>query len=71
MEVRYQEKFNNEKLREVRKSQGLTLNRVAIMMGISKCYLSCIEKGKRGLQFGLAADLCELYDIELEDLKVV
>lgn len=71
MEVRYQEKYNSEKLKEVRQNQGLTLNLVARVVGITPGYLSCIEKGKRGLQFGLAAELCELYDIELTDLKVV
>ena len=60
-------RINN--LNDLRRYKNYGLREVADRMGITKSYLSYIEKGKRNLTPELAAKLADVYDLDVETIK--
>jgi putative transcriptional regulator len=50
-----------EKLKTMRKSEGLTCQQVADLVGISKEYYWMIENGKRRLTYELAVKIAKVF----------
>ena len=51
----------NERVREVRKSTGLTLEKFAIRLGVTKAAISNIENGNRNVSEQLIKSICREY----------
>ena len=57
------------KIRNLRKSKGISLGNFASKVGISKAYLSQIENGKRsGISYTLAAKIASHLDVSTDEI---
>lgn len=54
----------NERVREVRKSTGLTLEKFAIRLGVTKAAISNIENGNRNVSEQLIKSICREYSVD-------
>ncbi|MDQ0340234.1 putative transcriptional regulator [Caldalkalibacillus uzonensis] len=57
-----------ERLIEIRKKQGLTLQEVADQIGVSKPYYWQIEQGKRGLSYEMAVKIASVFNKNPDDI---
>lgn len=56
------------KLRLIREERKMTLKQVADLVGISKVYLSLIERGMRGPSYSLAANIASVFSLSTDEL---
>ena len=56
-----------EKLKRAREESGLTMEKVADEIGITKSYYSMIENGKRGLSYPMAVKIAQVFGKEPDD----
>jgi len=56
----------NEKIKQIRKALNLTQQELANNLGVSKQYLSKVEKGGTDLSKEKITLLCDTYDISLD-----
>lgn len=52
------------RLKELRKAKGLTQEQFADIVGISQSYISDLEKGKKDIDFGLAARFAKVLGVK-------
>lgn len=57
-----------KRIRELRKSNGLTQERLAHMVNIERSYLSRLEAGERNPSLDLMEKFADSFDISLSDL---
>jgi transcriptional regulator with XRE-family HTH domain len=57
-------------LRELRKTQNLTLGKVAKDIGITNSYLSMIETGERGVTDRILVRLASQYRVPLQQMQI-
>lgn len=57
-----------EKLKQAREESGLTMEKVADEIGITKSYYSMIENGKRGLSYPMAVKIAQVFGKEPDDI---
>ena len=57
-----------EKLKRAREESGLTMEKVADEIGITKSYYSMIENGKRGLSYPMAVKIAQVFGKEPDDI---
>jgi len=55
------------RFREIRMSQGLSMNRLAAMAGLDQVAISRIEKGERRPSLATALRICKALGINLSD----
>ncbi|WP_307341664.1 helix-turn-helix domain-containing protein [Caldalkalibacillus uzonensis] len=60
--------MKRERLIEIRKKQGLTLQEVADQIGVSKPYYWQIEQGKRGLSYEMAVKIASVFNKNPDDI---
>jgi DNA-binding XRE family transcriptional regulator len=56
------------RLRELRKQQGMTQSRLALKFGVSRSFLSEVEKGKTSIGLAMAEVIAIGFKISLSDL---
>ena len=56
------------KLRELRKSKGITQSQVGEMLNVSQPQISQMENGKRKIELSEAFKLARLYKVNVKDL---
>ena len=56
------------RVREVRKSKGISQERLAEMAGIDRSYMGNIERGEKNITLKKAYEICDALDIEIQDL---
>ena len=56
------------RVREVRKSKGISQERLAEMAGIDRSYMGNIERGEKNITLKKAYEVCDALDIEIQDL---
>lgn len=54
----------NERIREVRKLLGLTLEKFGERLGVGKTAISKIEKGERGVTDQMAKSICREFNVD-------
>ena len=59
----------NERVKELRKNLGLTLEKFSAPLGVGKAAISKIELGQVNLTDQMATTICKVYDVSLEWLK--
>lgn len=57
-----------KRVREVRKSKGISQERLAEMAGIDRSYMGNIERGEKNVTLKKAYEICDALDIEIKDL---
>ena len=57
-----------KRIREVRKSKGISQERLAEMAGIDRSYMGNIERGEKNITLKKAYEICDALDIEIQDL---
>jgi len=57
-----------KRVREVRKSKGLSQERLAEMAGIDRSYMGNIERGEKNITLKKAYEVCDALEIEIQDL---
>lgn len=57
-----------KRVREVRKSKGISQERLAEMAGIDRSYMGNIERGEKNITLKKAYEICDALDIEIQDL---
>lgn len=57
-----------ERVREIRKCLGLTLERFGEKLGVKKAAMSCIENGVNGLTDQMAKAICREYNVSYDYL---
>ena len=55
-------------VREVRKSKGISQERLAEIAGIDRSYMGNIERGEKNITLKKAYEICDALDIEIQDL---
>ena len=60
---------DNERVKELRKSLGLTLEKFSAPLGVGKAAISKIELGQVNLTDQMATTICKVYDVSFEWLK--
>lgn len=76
-EVRRLKSFSKEKvakefgqfIREARERKGLTHYAIAEQLGVSRSYYTMIEAGNRDIYFSLALRICDVLNLNLDDLR--
>lgn len=56
------------RVREVRKSKGISQERLAEIAGIDRSYMGNIERGEKNITLKKAYEICDALDIEIQDL---
>ena len=56
------------RVREVRKSKGISQERLAEMAGIDRSYMGNIERGEKNVTLKKVYEICDALDIEIQDL---
>ena len=56
------------RVREVRKSKGISQERLAEMAGIDRSYMGNIERGEKNITLKKAYEICDALDVKIEDL---
>jgi transcriptional regulator with XRE-family HTH domain len=59
-----------EKLRDERRSRGLTIERTAKILGLSPSYLGLVERGERCLSSSKLVKFCNLFGVSTEYLLI-
>lgn len=57
-----------KRVREVRKSKGVSQERLAEMAGIDRSYMGNIERGEKNITLKKAYEICDALDIEIQEL---
>ena len=57
-----------KRVREVRKSKGISQERLAEMAGIDRSYMGNIERGEKNITLKKAYEICDALDIEIQGL---
>jgi len=57
-----------KRVREMRKSKGISQERLAEMSGIDRSYMGNIERGEKNITLKKAYEICDALDIEIQDL---
>ena len=57
-----------KRVREVRKSKGVSQERLAEMAGIDRSYMGNIERGEKNITLKKAYEICDALEIEIQDL---
>lgn len=57
-----------KRVREVRKSKGISQERLAEMAGIDRSYMGNIERGEKNITLKKAYEICDALEIEIQDL---
>ena len=61
-----------DELRRLRKARHLSLNRVALETGITKQYLSMVERGyRKAISFEIMVSLSNFYGVPLDYFRVI
>lgn len=55
-------------IKKVREERGLKQKEINDKMGMGRTWLSDIERGKQGIGFNEVIKLCELMDVDIDDL---
>lgn len=56
------------RVRELRKSKGISQESLAEMAGIDRSYMGNIERGEKNITLKKAYEICDALDIEIQDL---
>ena len=57
-----------KRVREIRKSKGISQERLAEMAGIDRSYMGNIERGEKNITLKKAYEICDALDIEIQNL---
>lgn len=57
-----------KRVREMRKSKGISQESLAEMAGIDRSYMGNIERGEKNITLKKAYEICDALDIEIQDL---
>ena len=57
-----------KRVREARRSKGISQERLAEMAGIDRSYMGNIERGEKNITLKKAYEICDALDIEIQDL---
>ena len=57
-----------KRVREVRKSKGISQERLAEMADIDRSYMGNIERGEKNITLKKAYEICDALEIEIQDL---
>ncbi|WP_201549579.1 helix-turn-helix domain-containing protein [Psychrobacter sp. Pi2-1] len=57
-----------KRVREMRKSKGISQERLAEMAGIDRSYMGNIERGEKNITLKKAYEICDALDIEIQNL---
>ena len=57
-----------KRVREARKSKGISQERLAEMAGIDRSYMGNIERGEKNITLKKAYEICDALDIDIQDL---
>jgi transcriptional regulator with XRE-family HTH domain len=57
-----------KRVREMRKSKGISQERLAEMAGIDRSYMGNIERGEKNITLKKAYEICDALEIEIQDL---
>ena len=55
-------------IREAREKRGLYQHEVADQLGVARSYYTHIENGIRDIYFSLAVDICNILELDLNEL---
>ena len=57
-----------KRVREVRKSKGISQEKLAEMAGIDRSYMGNIERGEKNITLKKAYEICDALDIDIHTL---
>lgn len=57
-----------KRVREVRKSKGISQEKLAEMAGIDRSYMGNIERGEKNITLKKAYEICDALDVEIKEL---
>jgi transcriptional regulator with XRE-family HTH domain len=57
-----------KRVREVRKSKGISQEKLAEMAAIDRSYMGNIERGEKNITLKKAYEICDALGIEIKDL---
>ena len=57
-----------KRIREVRKSKGISQERLAEMAGIDRSYMGNIERGEKNITLKKAYEVCDALELDLIEL---
>ncbi len=57
-----------KRVREMRKSKGISQERLAEMAGIDRSYMGNIERGEKNITLKKAYEICDALEIEIQNL---
>ena len=57
-----------KRVREVRKSKGISQEALAEIAGIDRSYMGNIERGEKNITLKKAYEICDALDIDIKDL---
>jgi len=57
-----------KRVRKMRKTKGLSQERLAEMAGIDRSYMGNIERGEKNITLKKAYEICDALDVEIQDL---
>ena len=57
-----------KRVREVRKSKGISQERLAEMAGIDRSYMGNIERGEKNVTLKKAYEICDALEVTIQDL---
>ncbi|MEZ7503125.1 helix-turn-helix domain-containing protein [Psychrobacter sp. 1U2] len=57
-----------KRVREVRKSKGISQEKLAEMAGIDRSYMGNIERGEKNITLKKAYEICDALEIEIQNL---
>jgi len=57
-----------KRVREVRKSKGISQEELAEISGIDRSYMGNIERGEKNITLKKAYEICDALDIEIQEL---
>ena len=62
------EETRGQKLRRMRKERNLTIGEVATAIGVSKGFMSLLEKDKSGIRASRALELAKFFDVDVKEI---
>jgi len=57
-----------KRVREMRKSKGISQERLAEMAGIDRSYMGNIERGEKNITLKKAYEICDALEIDIKNL---
>ena len=57
-----------KRVREMRKSKGISQERLAEMAGIDRSYMGNIERGEKNITLKKVYDICDALKVEIREL---